>query len=361
MTHSFLKENPMERNNRLNTVVFVNVLVYLSVFSVFGQDTIPRTGLKLWITADSVQMTGTEVAKIYDLSGNNNSPIHFTDVPNITTVPSVVKTASRYNGHAVLHFPGSYTGFSFSQITGIRSVFAVLFKDSTSCNPNATPGSCCVTSPKFWLGQMNATTNFHADHGCCIFRNDFNEASPCVARDGFVSIDGGPKIAKPTLTFMPFHLGLLTILASCGVQASTIGRDRTMTDRSYQGDIAEILIYTTVLDTPTVRKIQNILMAKYNIGGHTPVVKPNGFSDQREVAPMVSIIGTTRQSMKLALTGAGVYSLSISNMQGRTVFHKNGVAPDAIILKETNLTNGFYYVTGKIKNSLVRQNLALVW
>jgi hypothetical protein len=350
----------MKQNNRLNKIAFVNLLLSVLFFCLYGQDTIPRTGLKLWITADSVQMTGTEVAKIYDLSGSNNSPTHSTDVSNVATVPSIIKTAGKYNGHAVLHFPGTYTGFGFTQITGIRSVFAVLFKDSTSCDPKATPGSCCVTSPKFWLGQMDGTTNFHADHGCCIFRNDFNEASPCVARDGFVSINGGAKIAQPTLTFMPFHLGLLTILASCGVQASTIARDRTMTDRSFQGDIAEILIYTTVLDTPTVKKIQNILMAKYAIDGHTPIVK-HGFSGEHEIAPAVSILRTTRQSMTLSLSGVGNYSLCVNNTQGRTVLRKNGLAPETIVLSSSDLPNGFYCMNGNVNNSMVHRNLAVVW
>jgi len=67
------------------------------------------------------------------------------------------------------------------------------------------------------------------------------------------------------ITYMPFHLGLLTILATCGVEANAIARDRSMTDRSYQGDIAEILIYNTVLDTPTVKKIQTILGTKYGL------------------------------------------------------------------------------------------------
>jgi hypothetical protein len=354
----------MNHNNRLIKVAFVNVLLCLSVFSVFGADPIPLTGLKLWVTADSVQMNGAEVAKLIDLSGSNNSPAHSTDGGIVTTVPTIVKIANKYNGHAVMHFSGSYTGFGFTRITGIRAVFAVLFKDSSSCKVNGayeTPGACCAISPKFWLGDIDGSTNFHADHGCCIFRNDFSECSPCVGRDGFVTINGGPKIAQPALTFMPFSLGVLTVLASCGVQASVIGRDRTMTDRSFQGDIAEILIYNTVIDTATAKTIANYLMGKYGIAGHTPVVKKNGFSGQREVAPMVAISRTTGQNMNLALSGTGNYSLSISNTQGRTVLRKNGVAPEAIVLKAADLPNGFYYVTGKIKNTPVHQNIAIVW
>jgi hypothetical protein len=181
-----------------------------------------------------------------------------------------------------------------------------------------------------------------------------------VARDGFVTINGGPKIAQPVLTHMPFTLGVLSILASCGVQASVIGRDRTMSTRSFAGDIAEILIYTTVIDTATAKTIANYLMGKYGIAGHTPVVRNNGFSGQREAAPMVSIIKTNRLGMKLALAGAGNYSLCINNTLGRTVFQKNGVAPDAFVLKATEIPDGFYYVTGKVNNAPVRQNLAVV-
>ena len=354
----------MRHNYRLMKVALCVILTCAWVCTVFGQDTIPRTGLKLWITADSVHMKGAEVDTLYDLSGSNNSPTHSTDQGIVTTVPTIVKNANKYNGHAAMHFSGSYTGFGFTRITGIRSVFAVLFKDSTSCEINGayeTPGACCDISPKFWLGDVDGSTNFHADHGCCIFRNDMGEVSPCVAQTGFVTINGGPKIAQPALTFMPFHLGVLTVLASCGVQASVIARDRTMTDRSFQGDIAEILIYTTVIDTTTAKNIANYLMGKYGINGKTPVIGKNGFSGQRETAPMVSILRSTNQSMKLALTGAGNYSLSINNSQGRTVLRKNGAAPDVIVLKEADLPNGFHYVTGSVNKSPVHQNMAIIW
>jgi len=66
----------MNHNNRLIKVAFVNVLLCLSVFSVFGADPIPLTGLSSGWTADSVQMNGAEVAKLIDLSGSNNSPAH---------------------------------------------------------------------------------------------------------------------------------------------------------------------------------------------------------------------------------------------------------------------------------------------
>jgi hypothetical protein len=291
------------------------------------------------------------VAKIYDLSGSNNSPTHFTDVPDITTVPSIVKVANKYNGHAVLHFPGSYTGFTFTTITGIRSVFAVLFKDSTSCDPTAAPGSCCDVSPKFWLGEMDGVTNFHADHGCCIFRNDFNEVSPCVARDGFVSINGGPKIAQPSLTFMPFHLSLLTILASCGVQASTIARDRTMSDRSFQGDIAEILIYNTVLDTTTVKKIQKILGTKYGLPGFATPTLPSSASSVRATTPSVSITHPNGTSVNVKIANSGRYSLKILNTKGRIAFEKTGIAPEIVTFGNKQLPAGYY-------RSIVTDNLS---
>jgi hypothetical protein len=43
------------------------------------------------------------------------------------------------------------------------------------------------------------------------------------------------------------------------------------------------------------------------------------------------------------------------------VLRKNGVAPDAIVLKAAELPDGFYYMTGKVNNSLVHQNIAIVW
>jgi len=101
-------------------------------------------------------------------------------------------------------------------------------------------------------------------------------------------------------------------------------------------------------------------MGKYGIAGHTPVVKKNGFSGQREVAPMVAISRTTGQNMNLALSGTGNYSLSIVT-PGTDRAPEKCVAPEAIVLKAADLPNGFYYVTGKIKNTPVHQNIAIVW
>jgi hypothetical protein len=331
--------------------VFVQLLLGAVLFSAKAQDTIPRAGLRLWITADSVQMTGTEVAKIYDLSGSNNSPTHSTDVPNITTVPSIVKVGNKYYGHAVLHFPGSFTGFNFNTITGIRAVFAVLLKDSTSCNLNETPGCCWDQSAKFWLGATDGSTNFHADHGCCIFRNDLSEVSPCVAGPAaFVSINGGPKIANPMITYMPFHLGLLTILATCGVEANAIARDRSMTDRSYQGDIAEILIYNTVLDTPTVKKIQTILGTKYGLPGFATSTSPSPVSSVRTTVSPVSIIYANGTSVNIKIADSGRYSLKIFNTKGQIALERTGIAPDVVTFGNEQLPGGYYCISATVNN-----------
>ena len=57
---------------------------------------------------------------------------------------------------------------------------------------------------------------------------------------------------------------MLSIVALANVSADTIGRDRNFQDRSWQGDISELIIYNKPLDDATRVSIENILAQKYS-------------------------------------------------------------------------------------------------
>ena len=134
-----------------------------------------------------------------------------------------------------------------------------------------------------------------------------------------------------------------------------------MSDRSFQGDIAEILIYDTVLDTTTVKKIQKILGTKYGLPGFpSTIAQPGAIFNIRSNNPAVSLNTINRQTMKLSVTSTGNYSIKINDIRGKVVFRKNGAAPDAIVLKGTDFPNAFYYLNGFVNNSFIHQKLAVV-
>ena len=121
--------------------------------------TIPTDGLELWVKADG-PMTATDgqITQWTDLSGKANHAIH-------DAFGQATPTLATANGQPTLRFSGVYTGFHFTQITTIRTVFAVLSKDSTSCLPTLPNYG---TSAKFWLGGNANPTYFHPEHGCGI-------------------------------------------------------------------------------------------------------------------------------------------------------------------------------------------------
>jgi hypothetical protein len=226
------------------------------------EDAIPTDGLELWVKADG-QMTvaNAQITQWTDLSSKGNNAIH-------DAFGQATPTLATANGQPTLRWSGVYSGFHFTQITTIRTVFAVLSKDSTSCLPTLPNYG---TSAKFWLGGNADPTYFHPQHGCCIYNTNLSEVSPNLV-NGKTYLNG--KLIDGRTTQFPLdELGLLSIVALANVSADTIGRDRNFQDRSWQGNISELLIYSKPLDDATRGSIENILAKKYAIaaagGGST--------------------------------------------------------------------------------------------
>ncbi len=231
------------------------LLLWASTSPVIAQDNaIATDGLELWVSADGPMKTANnQITEWTDKSAKANNAIH-------DAFGQATPTLATVNGQPSLRFSGIYTGFHFTQITTIRTVFAVLSKDSTSCLPTLPNYG---TSAKFWLGGNTDPTFFHPEHGCDIYNANLSEVSPNLVNGktyvNGVSVDG-------RTTSFPFQLGLLSIVALANVTADTIARDRNFQDRSWQGNISELIIYSKALDDATRVSIENALMKKYAIG-----------------------------------------------------------------------------------------------
>jgi hypothetical protein len=329
-------------NTFIHAGSFLNVCILGALlFSANGQDTIPRDGMEFWIRADSVKLSGTQVTQLYDLSGKNNHAIKDNKSGMDATAPVVVKNA--YNGNPTLRFSGKYTGFSMTKMTDMRTIIAVLQKDSTECLkrlPNyATPA-------RFFLGD-DATTNFHPEHGCYLYNANLGEVSTNLVNG--MTFKNGIKVADGRKTDFPFVLGMVSMIPTGPVTASTVARDRTFSDRSWFGDICEIIIYNKALDTITLRKIHNILGSKYGIPGFKTSAAPrtNG-AGLLKTAPMISLINSNAQTTAVKIIGAGSYSLKVFNTQGRMIFQKSGVAPEIAALPKERLPNGYCLILATI-------------
>ena len=231
------------------------VVLLLSVAPARAQEeAIPTDGLELWVKADGpMTVTNGQVSQWTDLSSKGNHAIH-------DAFGQAAPTVATANGQPTMRFSGVYSGFHFTQITTIRTVFAVLSKVSTSCLPTLPNYG---TSAKFWIGGNALPTFFHPEHGCCIYNSNLSEVSPYLV-NGKTYLNG-KSVDGRTTQFPLDQLGLLSIVSTANVSADTIARDRNFQDRSWQGDISELIIYSTPLDDATRMSIENILAKKYAI------------------------------------------------------------------------------------------------
>ncbi len=248
----------------------IRLLLAVTLFagrSAHAQDGgIPTDGLELWVRADGpMKVANNQVSEWSDDGPKANHAIHDAfgqAIPALATV----------NGKPTMRFSGGYTGFHFNKINDIRTVFAVLSKDPASCLPTLPNYG---TPAKFWIGGAANPTYFHPEHGCAIYNMNLSEVSPNLVNCK-TYLNG--KLVDGRTTRFPFTLGILSIVSTANVAADTIGRDRNFQDRSWQGDISELLIYNTPLDDVTRIGIQNALSAKYGIAveGGPPI--PDGGS-----------------------------------------------------------------------------------
>ena len=200
------------------------------------------TGLALWL--DASQLTGLSDGAALntwnEMSGLGNHATRTTGAPTYET--------NELNARPVVRFPvGNGASFSFPRMTNIRTVFWVMKQQ----NPSEL---------RFLLGD---TTNFHFHRGiespATIWSSVHTSSS---IRNGTTSLNGLTVIG--TTTTLPGGWNLLSVTTTDVVTASTLSRDRTF-DRSWEGDIAEVLVYSRALSAVESEQVGGYLTAKYGM------------------------------------------------------------------------------------------------
>ena len=194
-------------------------------------DSFPKAGLQLWLSAGHVEQTDGTITVIKDLSGKENHAQRDPATAKPATNPAIAKDAA--SGQPVLRFTGEDIAFGFKQITDIRTAFWVVSKDAAAFGKR---------NEKFVLGDKNSN-DFHAGWtDDVIFNTDVNPGhlSKFLA-DGKTWLNGQSMVASKTP--FPKQLSLISIISTGPVKAGQLAKDRSMSGRSWQGDIAEILIY----------------------------------------------------------------------------------------------------------------------
>jgi formylglycine-generating enzyme required for sulfatase activity len=206
-------------------------------------------GLALWLDASQLSglSDGNQVNTWTDLSGQNNHAIR--QGGSSAGYPKYV--ASALNGRPVVRFnsnngnTGDY--FRFNRISTIRSVFWVLKENAA------------LTDLHFLLGDDTVFDFSRAGANGPLWSG---YTSPFI-RSGTTKLMGtvvnGETTALPAETFQ-----VISLVTSSAVQANQITQDRTF-HGSWQGDIAEILIYTRALSTAEEGAVGSYLADKYGL------------------------------------------------------------------------------------------------
>jgi hypothetical protein len=213
----------------------------------------PKAGLQLWLSAGQVEQTDGSITLIKDLSGKEDHARREPATAKPATNPAIDRDSA--SGQPVLRFSGDDIAFAFKQITDIRTAFWVVSKD---------PAAFGKRNEKFVLGDKNSN-DFHAGWtDDVIFNTDVNPGhlSKFLA-DGKTWLNGQSMVASKTP--FPKRLALISIVSTGPVKAGQLARDRNMSGRSWQGDIAEILIYNVELSDSDRQAVEKYLIAKYAI------------------------------------------------------------------------------------------------
>ena len=204
----------------------------------------------LWL--DATQLTGLnngdQVNTWTDMSGNSNDAVRQSG--SSAGYPKYV--TGQLNGQPVVRFnssnnnPGDYS--KFNRISTIRSVFWVVKENAGTSDGH------------FLLGD---DTEFHfhrqSSNGPIW---DSGNASVNV-RNGVTKLMG--TAVNGTTTSLPAgSFQLISLVTTANVQANQITQDRTY-HGSWQGDIAEIIIYTSALSTADETAVGSYLANKYGL------------------------------------------------------------------------------------------------
>ncbi len=224
----------------------------------------PKAGLELWFSAGQVVQANGAFTGIGDISGNGNNASRIADSTAPSADPALAVDAA--SGKPVLHFSGENLAFGFKRLTDIRTAFWVVSKD---------PAAFGKLNERCVLGDT-VSHDFHAGWtDDTIFNTVYDNPNPSghlsrYLHDGKTWLNGLPMDASKTP--FPKQLGVISIQSTGPVEANQLARDRQFAGRSWQGEIAEVLLFNVVLSDADRQAVERYLMAKYQI---KPVANPS--------------------------------------------------------------------------------------
>jgi fibronectin-binding autotransporter adhesin len=204
------------------------------------------SGCLLWLKADAGAQTNASggVTNWLDQSGNGNHAAS----QAAATHPEYATNA--VNGQPVVRFSGADDNYiKFTRFTTIRTVFWVIKEDSDA-----------AASARFLLGDQGGNTyHFHRGGGKMIW----NGSHAPLMFNGTTELNGTEINGRTTV--MPTAMSVLSVRTAGNAVANSLSRDRAGNGRSWDGDVAELIIYDRPLTPREMAGIYLYLEAKHGI------------------------------------------------------------------------------------------------
>lgn len=213
------------------------------------------SGLALWLKADALSLAdGATVSTWADSSTNGRNATLAQGTPTFET--------NELNGKPVVRFPANgESSLTFPTLTNIRTVFWVVKETAAA--------------PHFLLGDDN-TYHFHrGTAGGTLWDAAYASAN---VRNGTTKLNGTG--INGTTTALGAGWKVVSLVTAGNVEASRLSRDRSIAGRSWDGDVAEVIIYDRALTANEEVLVGGYLAQKYGIAsayaGAAPSYTSNG-------------------------------------------------------------------------------------
>lgn len=242
-----VEEMLIPHSSALSTLFLTLILSILGIIS-SAQTPIPASipKLKMWLTADSVEIISGKIATWYDLSGNNFNPTQ----SNATNRP--IKVNSSQLGKPVIRFDGTnWLKFQFPSIIPQPITIFIVYNITSYVGQPQIVFSNYMTSD-FYLDCFNS--NLYVSAGTQL---QYPKVAPFDPILNTLYFNGSSS--------SNYENGNIKITGNTGsnsMNGITIGAYQ---DNTYPliGDIAEIILYDTVLTNSNRVAVENYLMNKY--------------------------------------------------------------------------------------------------
>lgn len=216
-----------------------SLFTYAHRFNIVNLDTIP-SGI-LWLRADSgvVYSTGTQVSSWTDHYGGDN------DAVQPITASQPTRTLNVLNGKPAMQLDGVDDWLKFDTLFNIRDAFFA-FKHNDGVQQFASI-----------LGD-EVNPNFHGGFTNQMFSTSWAHTN---------ILNGQVRMNQVNAAFAtllrPTKYSIMSVYPIGPVRASTINKDRNWTERFWDGDYLEIILYSSPLADTTRSLIENYLAWKY--------------------------------------------------------------------------------------------------